>query len=132
MRLNYFAPRKGRIEIIPMIDVMFFLLVFFIVVTLQMLPDQGLNLLLPQSTQAQELPRPQVTVNIASDGHISVKGQSLTTQALEAMLTADGASRTQVTIAASRNVPFQQFVHVMDAVRHAGVSDIGIAAQPIQ
>jgi biopolymer transport protein ExbD len=132
MHLRYFEPRKGRIEIIPMIDVMFFLLVFFIVVTLQMLPDQGLNLLLPQSTQAKELPHPQITINIATDGHVSVKGQILTIPALEAMLGAGDAAHTQVTIAASKDVPFQQFVHVMDAVRHAGVSNIGIAAQPIE
>ena len=132
MRMNYFEPRKGRIEIIPMIDVMFFLLVFFIVVTLQMLPDQGLNLLLPDSTQAQQLPRPQVTINIADNGQVSVKGQTLSIPALESLLDAGGAARTQVTIAASKDVPFQQFVHVMDAVRHAGVSDIGIAARPVE
>ena len=131
MRLRYFEPRKGRIEIIPMIDVMFFLLVFFIVITLQMLPDQGLNLLLPESNQAQELPHPQVTINIATDGSISVKGQVLSINGLVALLQGQGAAQTQVTIAASKDVPFQQFVHVMDAVRQAGVSDIGIAAEPV-
>ena len=130
MRMRYFEPRKGRIEIIPMIDVMFFLLVFFIVITMQMLPDQGLNLLLPQSSEARELPRPQVTINIAEDGGVSVKGRRLSMDSLEQLLESRGAAQTQVTIAASRGVPFQRFVHVMDAVRHAGVSDIGIAAQP--
>jgi len=131
MHLKYFEPRKGRIEIIPMIDVMFFLLVFFIVITLQMLPDQGLNLLLPQSTQAKELPHPLVTVNIATDGSVHVNGRQLSLDALMSLLQGPGAANTQVTIAASKDVPFQQFVHVMDAVRQAGVSDIGIAAQPI-
>lgn len=129
MHLRYFEPRKGRIEIIPMIDVMFFMLVFFIVITVQMLPDQGLNLQLPLSNQTKSLPRPQVLINIAQDGSVSVKGERYSMDTLAQLLESTG-TQTQVTIAASRAVPFQQFVTVMDAVRHAGVSDIGIAARP--
>ncbi len=43
MERRYFERKKGRIEIIPMIDIMLFLLVFFIMITIQMIPDQGLN-----------------------------------------------------------------------------------------
>ena len=45
--MRYFEHKKARIEIIPMIDVMLFLLVFFIIITLQMIPDKGVNLQLP-------------------------------------------------------------------------------------
>lgn len=131
MHLRYFKPRKGRIEIIPMIDVMFFMLVFFIVITVQMLPDQGLDLQLPQTNQTKSLPRPQVLINIAENGSVTVKGQRFSMDELAQLLDSTGPSQTQVTIAASRGVPFQRFVTVMDAVRHAGVSNIGIAAQPV-
>ncbi|MHB1203420.1 MAG: ExbD/TolR family protein, partial [Acidithiobacillus sp.] len=47
MARRYFEAHKGRVEIIPMIDIMLFLLVFFIMITLQMIPDKGLNLQLP-------------------------------------------------------------------------------------
>jgi biopolymer transport protein ExbD len=47
------------------------------------------------------------------------------------MLHGDGdPAKTQVTIAADKKVPFQEFVHVMDACRKAGVSQIGIATEP--
>ncbi|MBU2842851.1 ExbD/TolR family protein, partial [Acidithiobacillus thiooxidans] len=49
MNRRYFEQKKGRVEIIPMIDIMLFLLVFFIMITLQMIPDKGLNLQLPTS-----------------------------------------------------------------------------------
>lgn len=52
---RYFEPKKGRVEIIPMIDIMLFLLDFFIMITLQMIPDKGLNLQLPTSSEAQSL-----------------------------------------------------------------------------
>lgn len=38
MKAKYFDRKRARIEIIPMIDIMFFLLVFFIIVTLQLIP----------------------------------------------------------------------------------------------
>ncbi len=131
-KLRYFEHRRGRIEIIPMIDVMLFLLVFFIIVTLQMIPDSGLALQLPQASQAEHLPHPQFTVNVATDGSIVVKNETMTVDAFIAMLQNDGdTAKTQVTIAASKDVPFEFFVRVMDACRKAGVSDIGIATQPV-
>ena len=132
MRLRYFEYRKGRVEIIPMIDVMLFLLVFFIIVTLQMIPDAGISLQLPRSDQAHHLPHPKVTVNLLADGTIRVKGAILTPAALTALFAADGdPAKTEVTIAADRHVAFQHFVTVMDAARAAGVSDIGVAAQSV-
>jgi biopolymer transport protein ExbD len=131
-RMRYFEAKRGRVEIIPMIDVMLFLLVFFIIVTVQMIPDQGISLQLPSSNETQHLDHPQYTVNVATDGTMSVSGKPITQEALAALLRADpDPSRTEVTIAASKDVPFQFFVRAMDACRDAGVSDVGVAAQPV-
>ena len=129
MRIRYFETKKSRIELIPMIDVMFFLLVFFMILTLRMIPDQGLKLALPQSTTAKILPKPKVLVNLTSQGVIHVRGRVVTAQGLEQWLRARGG-HLQVTIAAAKGVPFQDFVHVMDACRRAGVASIGIATEP--
>lgn len=132
MKMRYFEARKARVEIIPMIDVMLFLLVFFIIVTLQMIPDAGIPMKLPNSTQTVHLKHPKFTVNILNDGTIKVKGNALTPTQLTAMFQGDGnPAKTEVTIAASKAVAFQHFVTVMDAARKAGVTDIGIAAQPV-
>ena len=131
MERRYFEPRKGRVEIIPMIDIMLFLLVFFIMITLQMIPDKGLNLQLPASSQAKLLPHPHYTINIEKDGTVTVKGHHYDLAGLQQLLARDGnPGKTQITIAADKAVPFQDFVHVMDACQKAGVSDIGIAAKP--
>jgi biopolymer transport protein ExbD len=131
MKLRYFEHRKARIEIIPMIDVMLFLLVFFIIVTLQMIPDKGVNLQLPVSSQTNVLPHPKFTVNVLADGTIKVKDAVMTPDQLTAMLQADGApDKTELTIATDKATPFQHFMTVIDAARKAGVTDIGIAAQP--
>jgi biopolymer transport protein ExbD len=131
MPRHYFEIRKGRIEIIPMIDVMFFLLVFFVMIALQMIPDRGLALQLPRSSRTRRLPHPHYIVNIEKSGRVSIKGRAYDLKGLERLLRRDGdPAKTQITIAAERNVPFQDFVHVMDTCQKVGVSNIGIAAKP--
>jgi biopolymer transport protein ExbD len=131
MKMRYFEPRRARIEIIPMIDVMLFLLVFFIIVTLQMIPDAGVNLQLPVASQTEPLPHPKFTVNVLPDGTIKVKEAVMTPAQLTAMFTADGdPAKTELTIATDKTSQFQNFMTVIDAARKAGVTDIGIAAQP--
>lgn len=130
--MRYFEYRKARIEIIPMIDVMLFLLVFFIIVTLQMIPDAGVSLQLPVSSQTQDLPHPKITVNVLPDGTIKVKDQEMTPDQLTALFLADGnPDKTELTIATDKSTAFQHFMTVIDAARKAGVTDIGIAAQPV-
>ncbi|WP_297369627.1 biopolymer transporter ExbD [Acidocella sp.] len=131
MKMRYFEYRKARIEIIPMIDVMLFLLVFFVIVTLQMIPDAGVSLQLPTSSQSVDLPHPKITVNVLPDGTIQVKGQTMTDAQLVALFQASGdPSKVELTIATDKTTPFQKFMNVIDDARKAGVSDVGIAAQP--
>lgn len=128
MKMRYFETKKGRIELIPMIDVMFFLLIFFMILTLRMIPDHGLNLALPQSSTAKVLPRPQVLVNLAANGTLHLAGRLITlSQLSQQLMRRPGKRRPDVTIAAAQNVPFQDFVAVMDAARKAGVANVGIA-----
>jgi len=129
MKMHYFEIKKGRIELIPMIDVMFFLLIFFMILTLRMIPDQGVGLALPVASTAKALPRPQVLIALSADGQIHVGGRSVTDSGLRRLLSAaHGKRHPDVTIAAAKNVPFQDFVAVMNAARKAGVASIGIAA----
>ncbi|HTJ95292.1 MAG TPA: biopolymer transporter ExbD [Pararobbsia sp.] len=129
--MKYFDARKARIEIIPMIDIMFFLLVFFIMITLHMIPDAGLRTQLPSSSSTQTLPPASETVALAEDGTLSVDGKSMTTGQLTSLLAArPDAARTVVTIAGAAKAQIQRLVTVMDACRAAGVSQVSLAAQP--
>lgn len=131
MKMNYFETRKARIEIIPMIDVMLFLLVFFIIVTLNMIPDAGVSLNLPQASTAKPLPHPEFTVNVLNDGSLQLKGKAISLDELSELLKDDGnTSETQITIATDKKTQFQNFVSVINAAQKVGVTNIGIAAQP--
>jgi biopolymer transport protein ExbD len=129
--MKYFEARKARIEIIPMIDIMFFLLVFFIMITLHMIPNAGMRTQLPSSSSTQELPPAKVTVTLSANGAVSVDGRTMSTGELTAMLQArPDVSHTAVTIAGAKEARLQLLVTVMDACREAGVTQIALAAQP--
>ncbi len=128
--MRYFETRKARIEIIPMIDIMFFLLVFFIMVTLRMIPADGIASRLPTSSTAKGLPPPQVTVVVDRAGVIHVGALRLDEQQLTRLLeNKQDPAHLQVVLAGDRHTSLQLLMRVMDACRRAGVTRIGLAAQ---
>ncbi len=128
--MKYFEARKARIEIIPMIDIMFFLRVFFIMITLHMIPDAGIASRLPTSSTARAMPKPQMTLSIDSHGVIHDGSLQLTAAQLTALLrNKPDPAQLQVVLAGDRATSLQQLMRVMDACRDAGVTRIGLAAQ---
>ena len=126
--MRYFQRRKARIEIVPMIDIMFFLLVFFILVTLNMIPASGIGSRLPASSSAEHLESPQVVISLDAAGTISVDRQTLSLEQLATLLRERGAE-SRVVIAGAEEAALSDLVTVMDACRHAGISRIGIATR---
>uniref|UniRef100_E6PU98 Putative Biopolymer transport exbD protein n=1 Tax=mine drainage metagenome TaxID=410659 RepID=E6PU98_9ZZZZ len=128
--MKYFEVKKARIEIIPMIDIMFFLLVFFIMVTLHMIPDAGIASRLPTSATAQTMPKPQITLAVDKAGVIHFDQRALTPAQLTALLKSrPQPGALQVTLAGDKAVSLQQLMAVMDACRKAGVTKIGLATR---
>jgi biopolymer transport protein ExbD len=128
--MRYFETRKARIEIIPMIDIMLFLLVFFIMILLRMIPGSGIGSQLPSSHTAEQLPHPSVVVTLESDGSIDIGHDRMSLAGLTAMLAGEPSpTTTDVTIAGAANVSLQSLLDVMDAIRKAGVTAVGIAAR---
>jgi len=128
--MRYFEPRKARIEIIPMIDIVFFLLVFFVMITLRMIPSTGIQSQLPQSTTAENLDHPTVVVTLMEDGAVEVDQQRLSLPELTARLASQpNPSKAMVTIAGAKTASLQSLLSVMDACRTAGITQVGVAAQ---
>ena len=128
--LKYFEVKKARIEIIPMIDIMFFLLVFFIMITLHMIPSTGITSSLAKSSTATVLDQPKMIVNVDETGNIDAEGKRVSLEQLTGLLKQKGnPEHTIVTIIANATTSTQNLMHVMDACRLAGVTQIGLAAQ---
>ena len=127
--MRYMSTRKARIEIIPMIDIMLFLLVFFAMLTLRMIPTSGHVTKLPTSSTATVIPHPKLLVEISQDGSFLVENHTLTLPQLTELLRQRGSSKTAVTIAGNETSSLQQVMGVIDAVRNGGATEIGLAAR---
>lgn len=127
--MRYFETRRARIEIIPMIDIMLFLLVFFAMLTLRMIPATGHVSRLPASTTASVIPAPKLLVEIRSGGQFFVEGQPVTPSQISALVRARDPARLSVTVAGSEDASLQQVMTVIDAVRGGGATQIGLAAR---
>jgi biopolymer transport protein ExbD len=132
--MRSWPPRKHkppRIEIIPMIDVMMFLLVFFVLISLNALPAIGLKVALPYSTNAEHLQMPRrVTVTLAANGDVYLDGQQTTLARLPEQLRALAhESKLTVIVAGDREAQLQPLVSVLDALKRAGIGSVSIIAR---
>ena len=128
---SYFDVDKPRIEIIPMIDIMMFLLVFFIVITLRMIQGTGIQLDLPSSKTTQELKPTQITVGVQKDGTMYVEGQPYSADGLKSLLE-DAKKKNEklaVILAGDKELSYQNTLKVMDVARSAGIAQVGLAAK---
>lgn len=127
--MRYLETRKARIEIIPMIDIMLFLLVFFAMLTLRMIPSSGHVTKLPTSSTAVAIPHPKLLVEINKDGSLQVENRTMTTSQLTDLLHQRDSSKTAVTIAGSDTSSLQQVMSVIDAIKAGGATEVGLATR---
>ncbi len=128
---SYFDVDKPRIEIIPMIDIMMFLLVFFIVITLRMIQGTGIQLDLPSSKTTQDLKPTQITIGVQKDGAMYIDGQPYSAEAMKAKLEVakKSSDKLAVILAGDKELTYQNTLKVMDVARSAGISQVGLAAK---
>ena len=116
--------RRARIEIILMIDVIIFLLVFFVLISTNVLPALGLKVALPKSANPDPVDEPRrVTITIAKDARTFLDANEVSLADLPARLRAmetDG-TKLAVIIAGDKGAQVQALVGVTDALKAADV-----------
>jgi biopolymer transport protein ExbD len=129
-RSRYFEADRPRLEVIPMIDIMMFLLVFFVVISLRMIAGTGVVLELPGSSTTQEIKTVTITVGVAKSGETVLDGRTIAQEQLRARLVElRKEGKVDVVLAGDRDASLQTLLTVMDTVRGAGISTVGIAAK---
>lgn len=122
--------RPPRLMIIPMIDIIFFLMVFFLFSTLQMVYQKSMPVNLPvASSSHQEAPKP-VAITLMKDGTISIGDTVVGIEEIKPRVEqlADKAD-TLVILRADENVEHGKVIKVMDEIKSAGVTKLSIATQ---
>lgn len=134
MKLPHRPPIKARIEIIPLIDTIFFLLVFFMMSSLSMAVYRGMPVNLPKAASGQHEVRENAALTVTKSGELFLNKQSIAWEALPNRLTALVATNPELTVIinADEGVLHGRVVEVMDAARGAGVSRMAIAVTPAE
>ena len=132
MRLPAFAKKKPRIEIIPMIDTMFFLLVFFMIATLAMTIQHGMPVSLPTAESSTDKIAEHVSLTLTREGRLYYNKEVITLQELKIRLAnlRQSSSDPSLLINADEEVPHGKVITVMDLIRLSGITSMGIATQP--
>jgi biopolymer transport protein ExbD len=124
--------KPARIEMIPLVDIIFLLLVFFIYSMLSMAVYKGIPVVLPEA-QSVEAAREQaifITIDIA--GRVFLDKAPVQRNALLGRLKREQAALPGATamISADGGVPYRVFVDVLDKVRLAGFQKVSMEATP--
>jgi biopolymer transport protein ExbD len=131
MRLQDEPEIQAQINIVPMIDVIFAILTFFIMSTLFLNRSEGLSVNLPQSKSAQVQPKAPITVTIDAQGKLAVNRKPTQLQALTGELRqlVQPNQEALVIVNADKSVTHGQVVSVMDVVRQLPGAKLAIATQ---
>ena len=132
MRLRPAVKKKARIEIIPMIDTMFFLLVFFMIATLSMTLQKGMPVNLPIAGSATEDVPEQVSITLTKQGELFLNKEPIVVLDLESRLRSllQNSGDLTVVINADEAVSHGRVIEIMDAVRKTGILNMAIATKP--
>jgi len=131
MKVNLQINRKPRIEMLPLIDIVFLLLVFFIYAMLSMAVHRGMKVVLPSSSTAKIDKHLELSVTIRSDGTVYVDKEQVPLELLTEALKRKAGSDNEagVLLFADRNLPYQQLFGVLDRIRMAGLHRISLQAK---
>lgn len=130
MKIPAISQRKrARIEIIPLIDIMFFLLATFVMVSLSMVKNNGIAVNLPvASTGAAQERKALTTLTVTEDGTLYIDKEKISLNALPARLKAlkESDPDLKVVINGDEKASFGGAVKVLDEVRKLGITKVAV------
>jgi len=123
---------ETEINMTPMLDVVFIMLIFFIV-TASFVKESGIEVNRPEAATAVKKDRANILIAISATGEIWVNKRRIDIRAVRANVERLHAENPQgtVVIQADKKSTTDMLIKVMDAARSAGVYDVSIAAQEI-
>lgn len=121
------ASESNEVNLTPMLDVVFIMLIFFIVTT-SFIKESGIEVNRPESSDASPRPDAQVLVAVSPEGAVWVDGRAIDAhrvgEEVAGMLSEDGS----VVIQADRESTTGLLIEVMDRLQQAGVDQVAVAA----
>ena len=131
MKVDLQTSKKVRIEMLPLIDIVFLVLVFFIYAMLSMAVHRGLPVVLPTSSTSKIDKRLVLTVTVKADGTIFLDKERVDLEELSVLLKSRASGRKEpgVLLFGDRNLSYQQLFKVLDQIRIAGLRRISLQSE---
>ncbi len=129
------SSRRARIEIIPLIDVIFFLLATFVMVSISMVKSKGIPVKLPAAATGEETSRDAFTsITILSDNRILLNKEPVAEADLSAALAKLKAERAdpRIFINGDEGSRLGVAIRVLDAARKAGIGQVAFETKPVR
>ena len=119
------------VMIIPMIDIMFFLLVFFMLSTLYMVNIKTVDVDLPKAQQAETKLKVNYLVTLKQDGSLWLADRPITEAELLARAKDEQAANPNfaVVVRADQNLDYGMVIGLLDKLKRAGIHHFGLAAE---
>lgn len=119
------------INILPMIDVIFAILAFFIISTLFLTRAEGFSVDLPEAETAQPQQEAFITITIEGNGNISIDKKPVALNELTKTVQAQVGDHTAalLTVQADETIDYGQVIAVMDQLRRVEGASLGMATQ---
>ena len=119
---------RPRLMIIPMIDIIFFLLVFFMMSMLTMVVQKSMPLTLPQASSAQTSMVENIPVTVTADGSVYYEKEKLSLSALENRLwEKKQQGDVSILLRGDASVDYGKVIQVMDMIKNMGIQKVYIA-----
>ncbi|MFC3094374.1 biopolymer transporter ExbD [Alteromonas sediminis] len=127
---NLVEEEEANIDMTPMLDVVFIMLIFFIV-TASFVKEAGIDVNRPEASTAVQKDRANILIAISENNEIWINKRQVDARAVQANIERLHAENPQgtVVIQADKEAKTDTLIKVMDASRAAGVFDVSIAAQ---
>lgn len=131
MKVGLQTKRKTRIEMIPLIDLMFLILVSFVYGVFFMSVHRGVPVALPLSSTAKIEKQLTLALSIQAGGTVFLDKEPMTLESLAETLKLKAMENkeTGVQLFADRDLPYQKLYTVLDLIRAAGLSQVSLQAE---
>jgi len=134
---GYLGIKKPRIEMLPLIDIVFLLLIFFIYAMLSMAVHRSLPVSLPFSSTAEINTELNLTVTVRNNGEVYLNKTKISLDEMQRVLQdkvkkAGEGKSVQVDLFADKALSYQELYRVLDIMRTAGISNVSLQADALK
>jgi len=120
---------KGRIDLAPLVDVVFLLIIFFML-TSSFVRQPGIMVRLPKAITSEALEEKNLIITITAEGNIFLEEELISQDELASKLEEAALTERPILIKADQNSSLGSVVEVWDLCRKSGISRVNIATKP--